>query len=124
MQQGILYEQRVKDEIDALFSDKEIFHGPWITYVANSRERFAQPDVVVLTPEALIICEIKLTWKIAANKKLENLYAPICSQIWDREKVYTAQICSRMRKGCKITEWQRLDQLLEVKDHYNIHWRP
>tara|TARA_R110000824_G_scaffold21202_2_gene79356 strand:- start:366 stop:842 length:477 start_codon:yes stop_codon:yes gene_type:complete len=126
MRKGLDYEKKVKEYLLELFDLDQVVLGPWIRYDDGLKWRWAQPDIVLIPREAqhLVIGEVKLTWRPAAVRKLENLYEPLCRKVWPNYQVKKAQICRGIKKNCKVSKWHQLEDILspDKPDHFDVHW--
>ena len=98
LRRGLQYEARVAAEIQALATlfDAQSIHGQWLEFEDDFGQAWAQPDVLVLFPDAGILYEVKYTYTHAANSKLRNLYLPIVQLAIPKKRWRLVQVCKNL----------------------------
>jgi len=124
MLQGIRFEKKIKKYIDTCYQDAEILKGQWFQFEDIRGRGFAQPDIILLSPESLIIVEVKLTWRPEVERKLRRLYGPLCSEIWPDLPQKHAQVCKGLRDNCPVENWFDIEDMFnpENPSYVDVHF--
>lgn len=121
---GLAYERKVQAKLtaeilsDPEFEGFEIHSNPWIAFWEN-KPSWASPDIVIVGPEDLWIIEIKLSYKKEVEKKLRNVYEPLCVAIWPDRRVHRLQVTRNLLFG---TRPRFVDHWLEAGTEYLHTW--
>jgi hypothetical protein len=87
---GIRYERQTLTRLENLY---KVERQPWLSYRAANRQGICQPDALLwLSPERLVIVEIKLSRVDAARRKLQDFYGPIVAALHPAAKLSYLQI--------------------------------
>ncbi len=120
---GLRYEARVIKRLEELYLEScQVLAGPWISYDGL----VCQPDAVIV-PEnnsmAVVLVEVKLTYKRKATDKARSLYKPLLKVLFPDRKIICAQIFNRVRYGFNEPT-VKIEQLLEKHDSKFLlcHW--
>lgn len=74
-----------------------LLYNKWIEFQDGSGHHFAQPDILLTTPDLVICLECKLTQTPFAFDQLWYLYKPLLEKLWPQRRLYLAQICKTLR---------------------------
>ena len=71
-----------------------LYPAPWIAFatVREASFRHCQPDFLLETPDAILLCEIKLSHTLDAFWQLEHLYGPVVSQLFPEKLLRKIEI--------------------------------
>lgn len=102
---GLQFQRRVEKALqEEFFIETE--SSPWFRY-RNSvgDQHWAQPDILVLLPEAIVVVEVKLTHTMAAWTQLRTLYMPLIEE-WDggRRRVLGVEVCRHYDRSVEFPE--------------------
>lgn len=67
--------------------------GSWISYYDHSGPGLAQPDVVLVLPEGVLVLEIKLKFTLRAIPQLDALYVPLLQHLFPSQPIWRAVLC-------------------------------
>lgn len=73
----------------------EIRRHDWVEYVDSNGEGQAEPDLVLVLPDAVTVVEVKLTGCRYGHEQLSGLYLPLAAHIW-RRPVRGLQVCKAL----------------------------
>jgi len=79
-QAGINFEKAAARKLAQLYV--KVVSGPWLRYYSPKKWGICQPDVLVwLTPQHLLVIEVKLSWMPQVRQKLLTLYGPLIQKL-------------------------------------------
>ena len=67
--------------------------GPWISYRDRVGPGLAQPDIVLVLPEGVLVLEIKLKFTLRAIPQLDALYVPLLQHLFPSSPIWRAVLC-------------------------------
>lgn len=132
---GKRYEARVWERLEsycaAAFPGSQFFIGPWFEFrTMGEGLRRAQPDVMLLRANHVLLCEIKAQHTTAAWWQLRELYEPLVRFHWPVHHVSVCEICNTFDASVRLPEAVELvrdfDELLALSDsnYHVLPWRP
>lgn len=67
--------------------------GAWISYRDRVGPGLAQPDIVLVLPEGVLVLEIKLKFTLRAIPQLDALYVPLLQYLFPSRPIWRAVLC-------------------------------
>lgn len=67
--------------------------GAWISYRDRGGLGLAQPDVMLVLPEGVLVLEIKLKFTLRAIPQLDALYVPLLQHLFPDRPIWRAVLC-------------------------------
>lgn len=75
---GSSYEKRVREWAYQHATSDSIEVSPWFCFVDDSHKRhYCQPDLLLVSPNRVVVVEVKLRWSLDAWWQLRHLYLPV-----------------------------------------------
>ena len=100
--QGLAYERKFGRYLHRVASRclarHEVRSGQWIEFEDSNGRGNAQPDHILATQEALWIFENKLTYTEEGWHQLNDLYSPLCRELWDLPQILVL-VCKNLGEG-------------------------
>ena len=96
---GKAYERKLVRSLlgQALPQGMLLLYNRWIEFWDSSGHHFAQPDILLTTPDLVICLECKLTQTPFAFDQLWYLYKPLLEKLWPARMIYLALVCQTLR---------------------------
>lgn len=95
---GLSFEKAVLKRLKHLHSKME--PGPWLYYKSSKKSGLCQPDALVwLSPDHILIVEVKLSWVRKARLKLMEFYRPVVGAIYPEASLSCLQIYKNSNKS-------------------------
>jgi len=122
---GKTYEKKVVKEMARQLKAGEwpegssLIVGPWIDYVDENGPGLAQPDIILLTPDTLLLIEVKLKQSERAPLQLA-LYRPLADILWPRASTRLLQVF-KYPTCDKTAQWVDSPQILLAKSDDSVH---
>lgn len=105
--EGKRFERLVALRLRTLFPQNEVQHNPWYRYGDELGDGLASPDVIVIAPEWLLLCECKRTFRPEAFEKLTRFYLPLVVARWPGRYYGMIQFCANLSpcaRGISLTD--------------------
>ena len=87
-----------------------VIHNQWIEYIQENKVHYCQPDILLISPDKVIIIETKLTQSLCANDQLFYLYAPLIKRLYPDKKVFCIMLC----KNVKIAPKYEVRKIVDI----------
>jgi hypothetical protein len=98
--------------------------GQALAGLTTGKEKFCQPDFLLLWPEKVLVVEAKLTRCADGLKQLLRLYKPLVELLFPGREVVLCQAFSNWAGG-EAESITTLDSLLQARGPYiDLHWKP
>lgn len=122
---GLRYEKSVYEDLVELYPDADIRHGQWIRFKDRRGTGHAQPDVVALFPDRIVLVEVKFTYRPPAKDKLRRVYWRLLRTL-DHRPILCVQVCrgfgGNYDGSCVETTLSALSTLpFKDKDYVVVH---
>lgn len=95
---GRTYERKVLKELERRFPSRSLLAHRWLGYQLEGRQRFAQPDAVVLGEDWLLLAEAKLSHTLQAFDQLAR-YAALLEVLYPGRRIVQLEVCKNLRAG-------------------------
>ena len=111
---GLIYERKVANYLEALYPGR-VRHGQWFEFEDHRGKGWCQTDVLVMPVEdgPLILIEIKLSHRPAAERKLKAMYLPVVLAVWPDTPIVRIQVCKNLTKGFDDVLIDTLDDVFD-----------
>ena len=74
-----------------------VLYNRWIEFFDSTGHHFAQPDILLTTPDEVFCLEVKRTQTPFAFDQLVYLYQPLLQKLWPARRIILAQVCKNLR---------------------------
>lgn len=106
---GLVYEKKVQEKVKDEFAGWKVLCGPWLRFYTieegngrvRRKERWCQPDCLVLAQEHVIIFEVKVRHTERAWWQLFALYGPVCVTLW-KKRVILVEVTKSFDAGVSV----------------------
>lgn len=104
----------------------KMVHGQWFSFQDSNGQGYCQPDLLQLGAEAVLVIEVKYTWRPEAHEQLERLYRPIVEKAFSRPMIGVVMVKSLSpRLSPEVTVTRDLADAIQIarQGHPTVlHW--